>query len=150
MKVYLASDHAGFLLKEKILSFLMENNYEVEDVGSKELDPQDDYPQFAHRAAIKLLGSDDADAKAIIVCGSGQGMAIAANRHKGVRASVVWSVETAEETREDNDSNVLCLASRFIDAEESERIVEAWLNTPFSNAPRHKRRIDEIEELSGN
>jgi ribose 5-phosphate isomerase B len=124
----------------------------VEDAGNRQLDPDDDYPQFAYQATTKLLGSEEGDARAILICGSGQGMCIAANRVRGIRASVIWDVEGAKETREDNDSNVLCVPARTLEKQGDEAIfaiVDAWLDTPFSGAPRHLRRIKEIEELYG-
>lgn len=149
MKVFIGSDHAGFALKEKLFAHLSKLNYDVEDVGNKTLDPQDDYPQFAYAATAKLLGDKSADAKAILVCGSGQGMCIAANRVHGIRASLCWDKQSATETREDNDSNVLCLPSRSLTDEEALAITDVWLKTPFSGATRHLRRIKEIEELYG-
>jgi len=149
MKIYLASDHAGFHLKEKVMAHLSKAKYEVEDEGDKVLDPADDYPQFAYAATTKVLGSEDPDARAILLCGSGQGMCMAANRVRGIRAALCWNEEVAHETRNDNDSNVLCLPVRFLSEEEILRIVDTWLKTPFSKAERHARRIREIEDLYG-
>lgn len=146
MKIFLGSDHNGFHLKEDILAYLSKHGYDVEDVGDKNLDPGDDFPEFAQMAAIKVLGEDDA--RAILICGGGQGMAMAANRFRGIRASVVWDAFEAKMTRNDNDSNVLCLPSRVIDESEWEGIVETWLNTPFAGAIRFKRRNAQIDELS--
>jgi len=151
MKVYLASDHAGFHLKTKVHAYLAKHDYEVEDVGDAEFNPQDDYPQFAYAATTKLLGSNE-EARAILICGSGQGMCIAANRVHGIRACVVESIWMAKDCREDDDSNVLCLPARVLekgDFKLIEDILEAWLTTPFSSAPRHARRLKEIEELYG-
>jgi len=149
MKIYLASDHAGFHLKEKVMAHLSKAKYEVEDEGDEVLDPADDYPQFAYAATTKVLGSEDPDARAILLCGSGQGMCMAANRVRGIRAALCWNEEVAHETRNDNDSNVLCLPVRFLSEEEILRIVDTWLKTPFSKAERHARRIREIEDLYG-
>lgn len=145
MKIFLGSDHNGFHLKEKIFAYLAKHGYDVEDVGDKHLDPDDDFPEFAQAAALKVLGEDDA--RAILLCGGGQGMAMAANRFRGIRASVVWDAFEAKMTRNDNDSNVLCLPSRVIDGDEWEGIVETWLNTPFAGAVRFKRRNAQIDEL---
>lgn len=147
MKVFLASDHAGFHLKEMLEVHLAKAGYDVEDVGNKELDPDDDYPQFAYTATTKVLGNDDA--RAILVCGSGQGMCIAANRVRGIRASLCWDEISARETRNDNDSNVLCVPARILETEEAFKMIDTWLKTPFSGAPRHMRRLREIEELYG-
>ncbi|HSX28629.1 MAG TPA: RpiB/LacA/LacB family sugar-phosphate isomerase [Candidatus Saccharimonadales bacterium] len=149
MKIYIGSDHAGFDAKEKLFAHLSKLKYDIEDVGDKVLDPNDDYPQFAYAATAKLLGDADPESKAILLCGSGQGMCIAANRVHGIRASLCWDEQSATETREDNDSNVLCLPARVLTQAELERVTEAWLKTPFSGAPRHARRIKEIEELYG-
>jgi ribose 5-phosphate isomerase B len=146
MKIFLGSDHNGFHLKEKIFAYLVKHGYDVEDVGDTALDPDDDFPEFAQMAALKILGGDDGD-RAILLCGGGQGMAMAANRFRGIRASVVWDAFEAKMTRNDNDSNILCLPSRVLDAGEWEGIIETWLNTPFAAAPRFKRRNAQIDEL---
>lgn len=149
MKIFLGSDHGGFKLKEELFAYLVKKGYDVEDVGAKTLDPDDDYPQFAYLATTKVLGSEDPDPRAILVCTGGQGMAMAANRIKGIRASLVWDKEEAKWTRADNDANVLSLPARILEADEANEIVETWLNTPFSGAPRHKRRIAELDDLYG-
>lgn len=147
MKIFLGSDHAGFHLKQELFDYLVDKGYDVEDVGAKELDPEDDYPQFAYAAVTKVLGSEDDDPRAVLVCGGGQGMAIAANRIHGIRAAVIWDKEEAVRTREDNDSNVISLPGRVLQEDEANEIVEAWLNTKFTEAPRHKRRIDELDQI---
>ncbi len=149
MKVYLASDHAGFHLKAKVMAHLSKAGFDVEDEGDKTLDPADDYPQFAFAAATKVLGSEDDEARAILLCGSGEGMCIAANRVRGIRAALCWNEDVAHETRNDNDSNVLCLPVRFLTEDQIFGIVDVWLKTPFSKAERHIRRIHEIEDLYG-
>ena len=151
MKIYLGSDHNGFHLKEKVFSYLAKRGVDVEDVGDKELDPNDDFPQFAQIAALKVIGDEDDDARAILICGGGQGMAIAANRFRGIRASVIWDSEEARMTRNDNDSNVLCLPSRVLEREGDQLwqdILDTWLNTPFAAAVRYKRRNAELDELN--
>lgn len=149
MKIYLGSDHNGFHLKEKIFAYLSKNGYDVEDVGGKTLDPADDFPDFAQAASLKVLGDESDDARAILLCGGGQGMAMAANRFKGIRAAVVWDAFEAKMSRNDNDSNILCLPSRILDASDGEwqGIVETWLNTPFAAAARFKRRNAQLDEL---
>ena len=91
MKIYLGSDHRCFLLKEKVFAYLVKNNYEVEDVGGRELNPDDDFPQFAQAAALRVIGDESDDPRAILICGGGKGMCMAANRFKGIRASVIWA-----------------------------------------------------------
>lgn len=150
MKIFLGSDHNGFAMKEKVFAYLAKRGLDVEDVGDKELDPEDDFPQFAQLASLKVLGEDDAnDPRAILLCGGGQGMAMAANRFRGIRASVIWDEYEAKMTRNDNDSNVLCLPSRVLEKDEPEwkAIIDTWLQTPFASAPRYKRRNAQIDEV---
>jgi ribose 5-phosphate isomerase B len=149
MKIYLGADHQGFALKEKVFAYLAKRGYEVEDVGDKELDPNDDFPEFAQMAALKVLGDEEADARAVLICGGGQGMCIAANRFRGIRASVIWDAYEARMTRNDNDSNVLCLPSRVLNHDEKgwKDILDTWLTTPFAGAVRYKRRNAQIDEL---
>lgn len=150
MKVFLGADHQGYHLKEKIEAYLAKRGYDVADVGSHELNPSDDFPQFAQMAATKVLGEDEHDdPRAILICGGGQGMCMAANRFRGIRASVIWDSYEARMTRHDNDSNVLCLPSRVLDddAELWKDIIDTWLSTPFAGAARFKRRNDELDQF---
>lgn len=147
MKIFLGSDHNGFHLKENIFAYLAKRGYDVHDVGDTMLDPADDFPEFAQAAALKVLGEEEGEARAILLCGGGQGMAMAANRFRGIRASVVWDAFEAKMTRNDNDSNVLCLPSRVLDEGDWEGIIETWLSTPFAAAVRFKRRNAQIDEL---
>lgn len=147
MKIYLGSDHNGFHLKNELFAYLSKHNYDVEDIGDKVYDPADDFPQFAGLAATKVLGSEDPDSRAILICGGGQGMAMAANRFKGIRAAVIWDIEEAKESRRDNDSNVLALPARILKEDTANRIVEAWLNTPFEPVSRYVRRNAQLDEI---
>lgn len=149
MKIYIGSDHQGFSLKEKIFAYLVKHGYDVEDVGDKEMDANDDFPQFAQAAVLKIIGSDDKDPRGILICGGGQGMAMAANRFRGIRASVIWDAYEAKMTRNDNDSNVLCLPARILnnDGNDWQGILETWISTPFANAARFRRRNAEIDEF---
>lgn len=150
MKIYLGSDHRGFALKEKLFAYLAKNGYNVEDVGGRELNPDDDFPQFAAAAALRVIGDVSGDARGILICGGGQGMCMAANRFKGIRASVIWDAHEAKMTRQDNDSNILCLPARVVDIDEAiwKGIVETWLNTPYADAPRYNRRNAQLDELA--
>lgn len=151
MKIYLGADHQGFALKEKMFAYLAKQSYDVEDVGDSELDPHDDFPQFAQLAALKVLGEEEKDdPRAILICGGGQGMAMAANRFRGIRAAVIWDSYEAKMTRNDNDCNVLCLPARVLDdeAELWKDVVTTWLETPYAAAPRFKRRNAELDELA--
>lgn len=149
MKIYLGSDHRGFQLKQALFAWLSKEGFDVEDVGGKQLDPQDDYPQFAQIAATKVLGSEDDDPRAILICGGGQGMAIAANRFKGIRAVVCWDEDEAKASRIDNNSNVLSLPERILEGDMNnvKNVVKAWLDTKFSGAARHQRRIQELDDI---
>lgn len=151
MKIFLGADHRGFYLKDKVFDYLIDRGFEVEKIGSNEYDPEDDFPVFAKQAVVKILSSDDADPRAILICGGAQGMGMAANRYRGIRASVVWDAEEAKWTRNDNDSNVLCLPARIFDRDEAEGelrdTLDTWLETPYANAPRFNRRNRQIDEV---
>lgn len=150
MNIYLGADHNGFALKEKVFAYLAKRKYEVVDVGDSELDPDDDFPEFAQMAALKVIGDDSKDPRAILICGGGQGMCVAANRFKGIRASVVWDAQEARMARNDIDSNILCLPARVLEDDERlwQDIIDTWLKTPFANAARFKRRNAQLDELA--
>lgn len=150
MKIYLGSDHNGYHLKEKVFAYLSKRGFDVHDVGDTEPDAQDDFPEFAQRAVLQVLGDDDKDPRAILLCGGGQGMSMAANRFRGIRASVIWDETEARMTRNDNDSNVLCLPSRVLDDNDQlwQGILDTWLGTPFANAERFRRRNRQLDELA--
>jgi len=149
MTIYLGADHQGFAMKAEVFAYLAKRGYNVEDVGDSEMNPQDDFPEFAQMAALRVLGDDTPDPRAILICGGGQGMCMAANRFRGIRASVIWDAYEAKMTRNDNDSNVLCLPSRVLedDTKEWQDILDTWLSTPFASATRFKRRNAQIDEL---
>jgi len=146
MKIFIAADHGGFELKNQLREHLFHSGHDVVDLGPETLDKEDDYPIKAYDVATKVLGDDD-DARGILICRSGQGMAMAANRLSGIRAAVAWNMAVAKETREANDSNVLCLAADFLDEDLAESVVDTWLETNFSGEERHIRRIKELEDL---
>ena len=151
MKLYIGADHQGFHLKDEVFAYLSKKGYDVEEVGEHQLDPVDDFPIFAQAVALRVLGSDDKDPRGILLCGSGQGMAMAANRFRGIRASVVWDAHEAKTARNDLDSNILCLPARLFDEMDGaswQGVLETWLNAPFAAAVRFKRRIAELDELS--
>lgn len=147
MKIYIGSDHNGFDLKTKLADFLQRSGHDVVDAGDVKRDPEDDFPQFAGRAVNALLADDDPDAKAILICGSGQGMCMAANRFKGIRASLCWNMTEARSARNDDDANVLCLSARSLTPDEAQAVVSTWLHTPFAGASRFKRRLQQLDEL---
>ena len=139
--VILGSDHAGFSLKEKLQTVLDRLGVPWEDVGTDSEDSVD-YPDFAHRVA-EAVGSGRVP-RGVLVCGTGIGVSIAANRHADVRAALVWDEETARLSREHNDANVLALGGRTTEPALAERILETWLKTPFAGG-RHGRRVAKIE-----
>lgn len=146
MKVYIDADHNGFELKRALFAYLEKSQIEVEDLGGAEQNPDDDYPLAAARVAHAVLG--DGGACGIVICGSGQGVCIAANRFKGIRASLCWDNQEARAARNDDDANVLCLPARMIDIDKAISITHTWLQTPFAAAPRFKRRIEQLDQLA--
>ena len=144
MKIHLGCDHAGFELKEKVVQHLNSKGHEVIDHGAKTYDALDDYPVFCFLAAQGA--AKDQNSLAIVLGGSGNGEQIAANKIKGVRAALAWSVETAKLAREHNNANVLGIGGRMHSESESLAIVDAFIDTKFSNDDRHMRRINQISE----
>jgi len=139
--IYLAADHAGFELKETIKAHLMQQGYEVEDMGAHSLDPADDYPDFVIPAA-KMVAQDPDNARAIVIGGSGQGEDNAADKVQGVRSVVYYGgpLEIVELSRKHNNANVLALGARFLASQQAMEAVDLWLTTPFEGG-RHERRI---------
>ena len=140
MRVHLGSDHAGFDLKQALVTRLGGLGHEAVDHGPAALDPQDDYPPFVLRAAEAVVA--DPGSLGIVLGGSGNGEAIAANKVAGVRCALAWSEETARLGREHNDANVVSLGARMHDEATAVALVEAFLQTPYSGEDRHTRRID--------
>jgi ribose 5-phosphate isomerase B len=147
MIIYLATDHKGFELKEKIKEWLKEWGHEYEDIGATVHDESDDYPDFVHKAAERVAANPD-EAKAIILGASGQGEAITANRHKNVRAVVYYggTSEIVTLSRQHNDANMLSIGASFVKEEEAKEMIRLWLSTAFSDDERHKRRILKIDQ----
>jgi ribose 5-phosphate isomerase B len=141
VRVFIGSDHGGYVQKDRLVSLLSSQGYQVVDSGTHS-DESTDYPEYAllvGRQVIEHPGSFG-----ILLCRSGEGMQMAANKIPGIRAALVWTEAVATETRHDNDANVLVLPSDFISQEDEEAIVRAFLTTPFSHEERHERRIEEI------
>ncbi|HKR81742.1 MAG TPA: RpiB/LacA/LacB family sugar-phosphate isomerase [Candidatus Saccharimonadales bacterium] len=147
MKIYLGADHNGFALKQELIAMLQKSGHEVIDEGDVALQTDDDFPQYAAKVVGALLADGGADARGVLICGSGQGMCMAANRFKRIRASLVWDVAEARMSRNDDDSNVLCLPARLLKTSEAEAVVNTWLATPFAGASRFKRRIQQLDDL---
>ena len=140
MRVHLGADHAGYELKNHLVSWLTEHGHESVDHGAHEYDAEDDYPPFCVDAAQAVL--DDKGSLGIVIGGSGNGEQIAANKVPGVRCALTWSVETAQLARQHNNAQVMGIGARMHSLEEAEQIVEAFLTTEWSQADRHQRRID--------
>lgn len=148
MKIYIGADHNGFHLKKKLADYLRSRGHVVVDAGDDKLDPADDFPVFAVQT-VKAMLADQTESRGILICGSGQGMVMAANRFNGIRASLVWNEYEARASRNDDDSNVLCLPARELpDFDKVSAIAEVWLNTPFMGAERFLRRIKQLDELN--
>ncbi|MDP3948184.1 MAG: RpiB/LacA/LacB family sugar-phosphate isomerase [bacterium] len=163
MKVYLATDHTGFELKNKVKEFLGKEGYEVEDCGAFAYHPDDDYPDFISKAAQKV--SENPDSVGIIFGGSGQGEAMAANKYPNVRCALFYAsaipvqaadisgrqsldpFEILKLTRDHNHANILSIGVRFLREEDILKAIKVWLNTPFSKDERHIRRVEKIKKL---
>jgi len=143
-KIYIAADHAGFELKEKLKTWLDHHQIEHEDLGNKVLDPNDDYPDFAAKLARKVVKEGTSG---ILVCGSGIGMSIAANKVKGARAADPISFKEARLAREHNDANIICLSGWFNRYHYSTKLLKRFLNTPFTKDARHVRRLAKIKKI---
>jgi len=141
-KIIIGADHAGYYVKKLILKYFEKQKIPYDDIGGYNPDSSDDYPDIAKKLSRKVVKQKT---KGILICGAGIGMAMAANKVKGARAGLCFDVYSAKMSREHNDANVLALRARKFPQKKILPIVRAWLNTPFSNKPRHKRRIKKIE-----
>jgi ribose 5-phosphate isomerase B len=142
VRVYLGSDHAGFELKGRLIEWLTSAGHEPVDCGPKAYDPEDDYPVYILRAAEGVAG--DPGSLGIVIGGSGNGEQIAANKVRGIRAAVAWTVETAQLARQHNDANILSLGARMYSDDDSLEFTKMFVQTPFSGVERHARRLAEI------
>jgi ribose 5-phosphate isomerase B len=144
MRVYLGSDHAGYELKQQIIEHLKKSGYEPIDCGAFSYDAEDDYPAFCIAAASRTVA--DPGSLGIVLGGSGNGEQIAANKVPGVRCALAWSVETASLAREHNNAQLIGIGARMHTVAEALAMVDAFLTTPWSNAERHQRRINILDE----
>ena len=142
--IILGADHAGFAMKELFRRYCEKEGIAYLDLGPYCVDPKDDYPDYAHAVARKVQRSKGKD-QGVLICGSGVGMSIAANRYKGVRAALVWTPALAALSKEHNHANVLCLANRFITDKQGLSILKAWLRTPYAKEKRHLRRVKKLD-----
>lgn len=147
MKIYVGADHNGFQLRNSLITYLKRAGYDVVDESEQRLNPTDDFPIFAQRVVKNILTSDDRDPRGILICGSGQGMCMAANRFKGIRALLGYDRESVRSARNDDDANVLCLPASIFKKDTANVLVETFLNTPFAAEQRFKRRIQEMDDM---
>ena len=141
MRIIIGSDHAGFNLKEKLKEYFDKKKIKYEDVGTGSLE-RVDYPDYAKKVARKVV--KEKNSRGILICGTGTGMVIAANRIKGARAVVAYDTYSAKMSREDNNANILSLRGRHFSYKKIQSIVNIWLNTKFSGKSRHKKRIKKL------
>lgn len=145
MTIYLAADHAGFALKEKLKQFLVSERYQIKDFGAFSFSENDDYPDFMRLAASAV--ANNAEDRALIFGGSGEGEAMTANRFKGVRAAVYYggTLDVVKLSREHNNANILSFGARFVGESDAIAAAKLWLETPFPGEERHVRRIAKID-----
>lgn len=139
----LGSDHAGFDLKEQLKTYLQKKGYAIDDKGVFNANPAD-YPCIGQEVAHQVAQKQE---RGILICGTGIGMSIIANKVKGIRAALCHDLKTAQASREHNDANVLCLGGRILDKETAQKITDVWLTTPFSSEERHHRRVRLITDV---
>ena len=146
--IYLGTDHRGFELKEKIKGWLKDWNHEFEDLGNTVYDQDDDYPDFASQVA-RRVAENPAENRGILLCGSGVGVDVTANKFKGVRSALIWSDDEAlvKQSRQHDGANVLSLPADYLSAKQTQGIIKLWLETPDPSEERHLRRIGKISEL---
>lgn len=145
--VYLGGDHHGFQLKLELMQYLTGRGYQVEDLGTDSEEPAD-YPVIAAKVGKKV--AEDPNNRGILMCASGAGVCIAANKIRGIRAAQAWEPEIAKAARNDDNINILCIAADRIDTEDAKPIVQKFLDTSFGGAERFNRRIKQITELETN
>jgi ribose 5-phosphate isomerase B len=145
MRLHIGSDHAGLELKNELLAHLVNNGHDVTDHGPYEYDALDDYPDFCIPAAQAV--SKDPASLGVVIGGSGNGEQISANKVKGIRAVLAWSIETAKLGKEHNNANVVSIGGRMHSIDQCKEIIDAFIATPFSNDERHIRRIDKIAKF---
>jgi len=146
MVIYLGADHRGFNLKELLKSYLKEEGYEVVDLGNSEYKEDDNYPDFGAAVAAKV-SLDPPQSRGILLCGSGVGMDIVANKFRNVRSALAISADQIYDARHDDDVNVLCIAADFTSEIDAKKIVEVFLKTPFAKEERFRERLEKISQI---
>ncbi|GIW64504.1 MAG: ribose 5-phosphate isomerase B [Patescibacteria group bacterium] len=145
MTIFIGADHRGFNLKNQIIEYLHEKDIRIEDLGAYDYDPNDDYPDFAKKVAQAVLQNPE-NHLGIVVCGSGVGVAIAANRFQGIRAALGFEENQVAHARENDHINVLALPADYLDFEKTKQIVEKFINTPYKLEEKYLRRIKKLDE----
>jgi len=148
MKIAVGADHAGFRVKKSLIALLRKKGLSVVDCGAKTANPADDYPLFGIRVARSV--ASDRSHKGVLICTTGIGMSMVANKVKGVRAALVYNLAGARLSRRHNDANVLVVPAKFISLGRIKKIVEVWLKTEFAGSGRHGRRVEQIKKLEKN
>lgn len=143
--IYLGTDHAGFELKEEIKNYLDQTGVAYEDLGNTKLDENDDYPDYGYQVAKKV--SEEENALGIVFCGNAEGICMVANKVKGVRAAIGYNKFAAETSKTDDNANILCLPGRVLTPDYAKTIVKVWLDTKFSEEPRHVDRLTKMQKL---
>jgi len=141
MNIVIGADHAGFSYKEELKNYLADKQFNISDKGTFSEDSVD-YPDFAHQVASEVSGNKSSIG--ILICGSANGVAITANRHKGIRAAVCWTNEIASLARKHNNANIICIPARFVSFEEAKTMTDVFIDTTFEQG-RHQKRVEKIE-----
>jgi ribose 5-phosphate isomerase B len=146
MIIYIAADHRGFNLKESLEVYLKDSGYTVVDSGNEVFDENDDYPDFASKLA-KEVAIDPSNRRGVLICGSGVGVDVVANKFKNIRSGLITTSDQAYLSRNDDDTNILSLGADVTDLETAKKILSVWLQTPFSGEEKHQRRIQKIKDI---
>ena len=146
--IYIGADHRGYVLKEKITKWLFDLNYEFTDIGSQNYEPGDDYTKYAEQVA--LLVRDNEGSYGILLCGSGVGVDVVANKFDGIRSSIGKSVQQVRAGRNDDDMNILVIAADFTTEKETKGMLISFLETKFDGLARHEKRLEEIQKIEAN
>jgi ribose 5-phosphate isomerase B len=146
MIIYIGADHRGFELKEHLKKFLKDKGYQVTDLGASAYQEEDDYPDYAEAVARKVSTNYE-NSRGVLVCGSGVGVDVVANKFRNVRSVLAATSDQAFDSRNDDDANILSLGANYLKPEEAEKVVLTWITTPFAREERFKRRLEKIRKL---
>lgn len=146
MTIFIGADHRGFEFKNKVIEYLQEKNIRVEDMGAYEYNANDDYPDFAQKVATAVMQNPENNV-GIVICGSGVGVSIAANRYRGIRAALGFDVHQIQHAKENDHINVLALPSDYVDLEKAKQLLEAFINAQKNQGEKYKRRLDKLDNV---